>query len=68
MKEMTKAQASAFTRNFVLAIVGIVIAVQLIPTLLYAVGNVTGVALLSASLVGTIVGAGIVLFIVEAFM
>lgn len=65
---MTKAQASAFTRNFVLAIVGIVIAVQLIPTLLYAVGNVTGVALLSASLVGTIVGAGIVLFIVEAFM
>jgi hypothetical protein len=48
--------------------VTVVIAVTLIPTLMNAVGNVTGIALLDAALVGTIVGAGIVLFIVKTFL
>ena len=50
------------------AIVAVVISVTLIPTLMDAVNNVTGIPLLSATLVGTIVGAGIVLFILKAFM
>jgi uncharacterized membrane protein YeaQ/YmgE (transglycosylase-associated protein family) len=68
MANMTKSQTSNFTKSFVLGIVGIVIAVTLVPTLLTAVDNVTGVALLSSALVGTIVGAGIVLYIVDMFM
>lgn len=57
-----------YVTGYVTAIVAVVISVTLIPTLMDAVNNVTGIPLLSATLVGTIVGAGIVLFILKAFM
>lgn len=59
---------TAYVTGFITSIVTVVIAVTLIPTLINAVGNVTGIALLDTALVGTIVGAGIVLFIVKTFL
>jgi len=64
----TTSEMRAYVSSFITSIVAVVVAVQLIPTLLDAVNNVTGIALLSAALVGTIVGAGIVLFIMRAFL
>jgi len=56
-----------YVTGFVFSIIGVTVAVNLIPVLLDAL-NVTGLpALLSATLVGTIVGAGVLLFIVRAF-
>ena len=57
-----------YVTGFVSAIIAVVIAVSLVPTLLSSVNNITGVPLLSATLVGTIVGAGIVLFILRTFL
>lgn len=59
---------TAYITGFITSIIAVVISVQLIPTLMGAVTNVTGVPLLSAALVGTVVGAGIILFILKAFM
>lgn len=50
-------------------IVGIVVAVNLIPPLLNATGAVSGtVPILSNSIVGTVLGAGILLIILELFI
>jgi len=57
-----------YVGGFVSAIIGITIAIYLVPTLLEAVGNVTGVPLITTAIVGTIVGAGILLFIVKTFI
>jgi uncharacterized membrane protein (DUF441 family) len=38
-----------------------------VPTLLVTVGNVSGVPLLTTVIVGTIVGAGILMFLLKAF-
>ena len=57
-----------YITGFITSIIAVVISIQLIPTLMYAVGNITGVPLLSAALVGTVVGAGILLFILKTFV
>ena len=62
------AEVTAYVTGFITSIIAVVIAIQLIPTLITAVDNVTGIPLLTSALVGTIVGAGVVLFIVKAFL
>jgi len=57
-----------YVTGFVGAIIGVTIAIYMVPTLLDAVGNVTGVPLITAGIVGTVVGAGILLFILKAFI
>lgn len=61
-------EVKGYASGFIETVIAVVIVVGLIPTLLYAVGNVTGVALLSTALVGTIVGAGVLLFLVSKFI
>lgn len=61
-------EVKGYVTGFISAIIAVVIAVTLIPTLLASVGNVTGVPLLTTALVGTIVGAGILLFILKIFV
>jgi len=63
-----EADVRGYITGFITSIIAVVIAVQLIPTLMTAVGNVTGVPLLSVALVGTVVGAGIILFILKTFI
>jgi hypothetical protein len=58
----------AYITGFITSIIAVVIAIQLVPTLMGAVTNVTGIPLLSAALVGTVVGAGIILFVLKAFL
>jgi hypothetical protein len=62
------AETTAYITGFITSIIAVVIAVQLVPTLMGAVSNVTGIPLLSAALVGTVVGAGIILFVLKAFL
>jgi hypothetical protein len=62
------AEVKRYASGFIETVIAVVIVVGLIPTLLYAVGNVTGVALLSTALVGTIIGAGVLLFLVSKFI
>jgi hypothetical protein len=57
-----------YITGFITSIIAVVIAVTLVPTLMGVVGNVTGIPLLSAALVGTIVGAGILLFVLKTFI
>jgi len=57
-----------YVTGFISAIIAVVISINLVPTLMGAVANITGVALLSSALVGTIVGAGILLFILKVFL
>ena len=66
--EYAKFDVREYTKGFVEGIIGVTIAVYLIPTLLAAVNQVTGVPLLSATLVGLIVGAGVLLFILTIFL
>jgi len=63
-------EVKEYVTGFISAIIAVVIAVTLIPTLLTAVGQVnqSQVSLLSVGLVGTIVGAGILLFILKIFI
>lgn len=62
------AEIREYVTGFVSAIIAVVIAISLVPTLMGAVGNVSGIPLLTSALVGTIVGAGIVLFILKTFL
>jgi hypothetical protein len=64
---LTGAEANNYISGFVLTMVAIVVVVNLIPTLLSSVTNVTGVPILTAGLIGMIVGAGVIVFIVKAF-
>ncbi len=57
-----------YVGGFISAFIGVVIAVTLVPQLLNVVNNVTGVPLLTTAIVGTIVGAGILLFILKTFL
>jgi uncharacterized membrane protein YeaQ/YmgE (transglycosylase-associated protein family) len=57
-----------YVTGFVSAIIAVTIGITLASSvLLPAVANVTNIPLLSATLVGTIVGAGILLFILKVF-
>jgi hypothetical protein len=62
------AEVREYITGFVTAIVAVIIAVNLVPTLMNSVGGLSGIPLLSVALVGTIVGAGIVLFILKTFI
>lgn len=57
-----------YTKGFVEGIIGVTIAIYLVPTLIDAVNQVTGIPLLSSTLVGLIVGAGILLFVLTIFL
>lgn len=57
-QSISMAEVRDYITGFVSAIVAVIIAVNLVPTLLTAVANVSGVPLLTSALVGTIVGAG----------
>lgn len=65
---MAEFDVKEYISGFVSAIVAVVIAVTLVPTLIDAVANITGIPLLSGALIGTVVGAGIVLFILKTFI
>lgn len=63
------ADVKGYVTGFITAIIAVVIAVNLVPTLIQAVGNISpAIPLLTTALVGTIVGAGIVLFITKVFI
>jgi uncharacterized membrane protein YeaQ/YmgE (transglycosylase-associated protein family) len=58
-----------YVTGFVSAIIAVVIGINLAAqVLLPSLENVSGIPLLSATLVGTIVGAGILLFILKVFI
>jgi uncharacterized membrane protein YeaQ/YmgE (transglycosylase-associated protein family) len=58
-----------YVTGFVSAIIAVVIGINLAASvLLPSLANVTNIPLLSATLVGTIVGAGILLFILKVFI
>jgi hypothetical protein len=57
-----------YVTGFLTSIIAVVIAVNLIPTLQSSITNVTGVPLLTWALIGTIVGAGITLFVLKTFI
>jgi len=62
-------EVKSYVKAFVAGIVGIVVAVNLVPPLLNATGSVSGdVPILANSIVGTVVGAGILLVILEIFI
>jgi uncharacterized membrane protein YeaQ/YmgE (transglycosylase-associated protein family) len=62
------ADVHEYVTGFVSAIVAVTIGITLVPTLMATVANVSGVPLLTETLVGTIVGAGILLFILKTFI
>lgn len=68
MVSFAKFDVREYTKGFVEGIIGVTIAIYLVPTLIDATNQVTGVPLLSAALVGLIVGAGILLFILGVFL
>lgn len=57
-----------YVTGFVSAIIAFTIGVTLAGYLVTTVGSVEGVPLLTPILVGTIVGAGLLLFILKAFI
>jgi uncharacterized membrane protein YeaQ/YmgE (transglycosylase-associated protein family) len=62
-------EVKSYVKAFVAGIVGIVVAVNLVPPLLNATNSVSGdVPILASSIVGTVVGAGILLVILEIFI
>ena len=62
------ADVHEYVTGFVSAIVAVTIGITLVPTLMAVVANVSGIPLLTQTLVGTIVGAGILLFILKTFI
>jgi len=59
---------SSYAGSFIGAFIAITIALALVPSLLNTVGNISGVPLLTTAIVGTVIGAGIVLFLVKQFI
>jgi hypothetical protein len=57
-----------YVTGFVSSIITVVITINLLPTLMTSMENMTGIPLLTAALVGTIVGAGVLLFILKVFL
>lgn len=62
------AEIREYVTGFISAVVAFLIAVSVIPLILNAVGQVEGVALLSVTLVGTIIGAGLIMYLLKTFM
>jgi uncharacterized membrane protein YeaQ/YmgE (transglycosylase-associated protein family) len=66
---MNMVEVREYVTGFVSAIIAVVIGVNLAAgVLMPALVNITNIPLLSATLVGTIVGAGILLFILKVFI
>ena len=62
-------EVKEYVTGFISAIIAVVIAVTLLPTLMTAMTNASQYSgLLATGLVGTIVGAGILLFILKIFI
>jgi hypothetical protein len=56
-----------YAMGFVSAFIGVAVAIAVTPTLMGLVGNLTGVPLLSSAIVGIVVGAGVLFFMMKAF-
>jgi hypothetical protein len=57
--------ARAYAVGFISVFIGAMIAVSVLPTFLGTLDNLTGVPLLASGLVGTIAGAGILMFLLK---
>jgi len=65
---MQMVEIKEYVTGFITAIVAFLIAVNVVPLLMSTVGNITGIPLLSSALVGTIVGAGLIMFLLKTFI
>jgi hypothetical protein len=65
---MASTDVTSYVTGFIGAMIGVIIAINLVTPLLTEVANVTGVPLITTAIVGTVVGAGILLFIVKNFL
>jgi len=61
------AEVKEYVTGFVSAIIAVTIGINLIPTIMTAVQGAS-IPLLTVALVGTVVGAGILLFILKTFI
>jgi hypothetical protein len=61
-------EVKEYVTGFISAIIAVVISISLIPTLMDAVSGISGIPLLTTALVGTVVGAGVLLFILKVFL
>lgn len=62
------AEIKEYVTGFISAVVAFLIAISVVPLILNAVGQISGVALLSVTLVGTIIGAGLIMYLLKTFM
>lgn len=65
---MQMAEVKEYVTGFITAIVAFLIAVSVVPILMNIVGGIEGIPLLSAGLVGTIVGAGLIMYLLKTFI
>lgn len=59
--------AKEYAMGFISAFIGVAVAISVIPTLMNLVGNLTNIPLLSSAIVGIVVGAGVLFFMMKAF-
>ena len=62
------AEVKEYVTGFISAIVAFLIAVSVVPILMNTVGEISGIPLLTGALVGTIVGAGLILYLLKTFI
>jgi|YelNatPaOPRAMG01_1025707.scaffolds.fasta_scaffold21462_3 phosphate/sulfate permease len=62
------AEIREYVTGFITAVVAFLIAVSVVPILMNTVGQISGVPLLTSALVGTIVGAGLILYLLKTFI
>jgi hypothetical protein len=62
------AEIREYVTGFITAVVAFLIAVSVVPILMNVVGEISGVPLLTSALVGTIVGAGLILYLLKTFI
>ena len=62
------AEIREYVTGFITAVVAFLIAVSVVPILMNIVGQISGVPLLTSALVGTIVGAGLILYLLKTFI
>jgi phosphate/sulfate permease len=62
------AEIREYVTGFITAVVAFLIAVSVVPILMNVVGEISGVPLLTSALVGTIIGAGLILYLLKTFI
>jgi hypothetical protein len=61
------ADVTEYVKGFVSAIIAFAIGLSLATYIISLVGNVTGIPLLTTALVGTVIGGGLLLFLMKTF-